>query len=121
MVSVLLLLGVTSVASAVNTACTFQSNTDYSHGGDRVQTPAVSIVELQLRHPLILSPPLPSLKENHCMVIKYVWCGVLFVVIYVVFKGGACVRVSFFSTIFATGCLPVVLFTSTCSRSTINS
>lgn len=51
MVSVLLLLGVTSVASAVNTACTFQSNTDYSHGGDRVQTPAVSIVELQLRHP----------------------------------------------------------------------
>lgn len=58
MVSVLLLLGVTSVASAVNTACTFQSNTDYSHGGDRVQTPAVSIVELQLRHPLILSPPL---------------------------------------------------------------
>lgn len=93
MVSVLLLLGVTSVASAVNTACTFQSNTDYSHGGDRVQTPAVSIVELQLRLPLILSPPLPSLKENHCMVIKYVWCGVLFVVIYVVFKGCACVRV----------------------------
>lgn len=73
MVSVLLLLGVTSVASAVNTACTFQSNTDYSHGGDRVQTPAVSIVELQLRR-LLFPLEGKSLYGNQICLVWRVVC-----------------------------------------------